>query len=67
MAGAVPHEPRHSTSRSVMRPSAVVSPAFTPSFFWRCAQIISDPVRQQETLVHSSTTCRPTGRVLNIT
>src|SRR5512138_747772 len=67
IAGAVPQEPRHSTSRSVIRPSGVVPPFPTPSFALRCSKIRSAPVRQHDTFVQISTRCRPSGFVWNIT
>jgi hypothetical protein len=50
IAGAVPHEARHSTVLSVKRPSGVVSPTPMPSRFCRCATTRSEPRSEQAML-----------------
>ena len=59
--GAVPQEPRHSTVDSVKRPSAVVSPGATPSFFARWSISRSAPRIEQVTLRQACTCQRPIG------
>src|SRR5581483_323534 len=61
--GASPHRAMHSTSSRVNSPSAVVTPAFTPSVFSACSSSSTPPLRRQAMLVHTDTRCRPTGSV----
>ena len=62
----VEQPPRHSTARSVIAPSAVVSPARTPSSRSNASSTGCALTRPQQTFVQTSIMCVPTGSSWNM-
>ena len=65
-AGAPPHAARHSTSRTVYLPSAVVSPGLMPSLRQAWCRRSSAPPSAHERVVHTSIVVFPAGFSRNI-
>ena len=64
--GAFAHAPRHSTSRSVNSPSAVVSPSLMPRWFSMAFLMASDPHTMHGVVPHNWMKYLPTGVLLNM-